>query len=467
MLIISFHSYHYRKRLQALPENDIKYSSRDPHSRPIIYHHSAINDQRQRSNTHNEESPAKRQRPQQKPSFKIFVYELPERFNSNLTHCVQQVDPCYELDNSGMGPVLRQSDHITYRNTHPHSLEVILHHKLLQSEYRTLQPEEADVFYIPFYPAMACACKTYERINLKELHTDLWNYLATMPYFSKAGRPLRPHFMALGTIERYHWSSNCPLLRDADRTNGIIFIGIEREPNNDIRKYFHRENKPIIIAPYPSFGHFDSTYTKSLFEDNKRAVFPEDVSQTTRDVRIFMAASSRKAHDIRVILKRQMNGTSERYSTFSLTASKEQKTAVWFNTPKCRPNIQLPIIDWMRHAIFCLQPPGDSSTRKSFYDAIMAGCIPVTFKPRKGVVKYPFQEELDYGRFTFNIPLDDVLSGNVRVIDRLKEIPNYRIKELQKRLIQVAPHLQYSYPPVAYDSDAVSMIINEMKKIAA
>ncbi|XP_072051955.1 uncharacterized protein [Amphiura filiformis] len=419
-----------RKRLQALPESDIKTS---PHkyrnSLPLSRSDTTLDESL--SEDHKKSSHRK-----SKPSFKIYVYDLPERFHGNLTDCVQQADQCYNLEDSGMGSELRQSDHINYRNTHQHSLEVILHQKLLQSEYRTLNHEEADVFYIPFYPAIACACKTYEGINLKELHTDLWNHLAIMPYFSKAGRPLRPHFMSLGSIEREHWSSNCPLLRDVDRTNGITFIGIQKEPNNDIRKYFHRENKPIIIAPYPSFGHFDSSYTKSLSEGNKRPAYPDDVSQTTRDIRIFMAASSKKAHDIRVILKRQMNGTSQRYSAFSSTASKPHKTAVWYNTPKCSKNIQLPIIDWMRHSIFCLQPPGESPTRKSFYDAIMAGCIPVTFKPRKGIVKYPFQEEIDYGRFTVNIPLDDVLAGSVRVIDKLKDIPNYRIKELQKRLIQ-------------------------------
>lgn len=457
-----------RKRLQALPESDLKTVTRDQYSRPIISH-TGDDIRHNKNNRIISETVQQKdeENPRQKPSFKIYIYDLPARFNSNLTRCVQQADDCYQLDQHGMGPELRHTDHLAYRNTHQHSLEVILHHKLLQSEHRTLNPEEADAFYIPFYPAISCACKVYEHINLKELHTDLWRSLSNMPYYSKSGHPLRPHFMTLGTIERDHWSSNCPLLRDSDRTTGITFIGVEKEINNDIRKYFNRDGKSIIVAPYPSFGHFDSTYTKSLQGGSKRAVFPEDVSQTTRDIRIFMAASSRKGHDIRVILKRKMNGTSQRYSTFSSTASKQQKTAVWLNTPECRKNIELPIVDWMRHSVFCLQPPGISPTRKSFYDAIMAGCIPVTFKPRKGVVRYPFQDELDYGRFTYNIPLDDVLSGSVRVIERLKDIPNYRIKELQKRLVQVAPSLQYSYPPADYDNDAMKMIIDEMKKVSA
>ena len=32
-------------------------------------------------------------------------------------------------------------------------------------------------------------------------------------------------------------------------------------------------------------------------------------------------------------------------------------------------------------AVFCLQPPGDMPTRKSVFDVILSGCIPVLFHP--------------------------------------------------------------------------------------
>lgn len=32
-----------------------------------------------------------------------------------------------------------------------------------------------------------------------------------------------------------------------------------------------------------------------------------------------------------------------------------------------------------RKAIFCPAPPGDSITRKSIFDSLLAGCIPVIF----------------------------------------------------------------------------------------
>ncbi|XP_022092019.1 probable xyloglucan galactosyltransferase GT14 [Acanthaster planci] len=407
---------------------------------------------------------------QQEPRFKIFVYDLPPRFNTNLSACAEtNSDGCYKFDNFGMGPELRRHDHLTYRNTHQLSTEIIIHEKMLRSRYRTLDAVKADAFYVPFYAALACTCKMNADMDMTELYADLWRSLeSASPYFGSSGPPRRPHFMALGKIEREFWTSNCPLLRDTERTGGITFIGVEEEVNEELRKYFKRTNKRMIVAPYPSYGHFDSSYTQSL-GDYSRAAFPSDIEKTTRDVRIFMAVGSRKGHDVRVILKRQMTGTSRRYATFTASSGKQRRYAVWYSTPECRRDMQLPIVDWMRHSVFCLQPPGDSLTRKSFYDAVMAGCIPVTFKPKKrsASVTYPFQDQLDYTRFTVNIPLDDVLSGSVRVMDRLRIIPESRIADMQRRLADAAPKLQYSHPPTSEDGDAFTKIMEQMQRIAA
>ncbi|CAN1816274.1 Probable xyloglucan galactosyltransferase GT11 [Linum perenne] len=42
---------------------------------------------------------------------------------------------------------------------------------------------------------------------------------------------------------------------------------------------------------------------------------------------------------------------------------------------------------------FCLQPPGDSPTRRSIFDSMLAGCIPVFF--------HPFSA---YGQYIWHLP---------------------------------------------------------------
>merc|ERR1711953_1608408 len=36
----------------------------------------------------------------------------------------------------------------------------------------------------------------------------------------------------------------------------------------------------------------------------------------------------------------------------------------------------------MANSTFCLEPPGDSPTRKGFFDALLVGCVPVIFDMR-------------------------------------------------------------------------------------
>ena len=97
------------------------------------------------------------------------------------------------------------------------------------------------------------------------------------------------------------------------------------------------------------------------------------------------------------------------------------------------------------------QPPGDTPSRKSFFDGIVAGCIPVIFNEE---VTYPFDEVFQYN--TFSVYVDDktILSDNQTHIanDILNKIPQLEIMRLQQNLASVARFMQYgSY---GYGDDA-------------
>ncbi len=55
---------------------------------------------------------------------------------------------------------------------------------------------------------------------------------------------------------------------------------------------------------------------------------------------------------------------------------------------------------------------------------------------------------IKYDEITVYIPEQDVLQRNLNVIDHLKAIPRHTIRSMQRRLNQLAVHLQYS----EYDS---------------
>ena len=94
------------------------------------------------------------------------------------------------------------------------------------------------------------------------------------------------------------------------------------------------------------------------------------------------------------------------------------------------------ILQWMQNSVFCLQPAGDSATRKSFYDSVICGCIPVLFEilhmPTR--VTYPFDTKIDYSKFTVMIPANKTFT---EVLDPYRHDTD-TVKQLQKNLARVA-----------------------------
>lgn len=104
-----------------------------------------------------------------------------------------------------------------------------------------------------------------------------------------------------------------------------------------------------------------------------------------------------------------------------------------------------------QHAVFCLNPPGDDSSRKGIFDSMVAGCIPVIFDVSTLFNQYPwhFTEQIALDVSVF-IPGKLVLSGQVNVMKILRSIPKETILRKQQAIAVLAPSLQYSIPPMKY-----------------
>ena len=102
----------------------------------------------------------------------------------------------------------------------------------------------------------------------------------------------------------------------------------------------------------------------------------------------------------------------------------------------------------MSESIFCPSPPGDSPTRRQFYDAILHGCIPVIFRKSYGRL-FPSSPELDVGRYTVYVNENHMIRSTdyqSSLIHRLESIPSAEIKRLQRNLRAVNSRLQWSLP---------------------
>ena len=412
----------------------------------------------------------------QQTPFKIYIYDLPPELNTDLSHCVTKYKSaaCFRADYCGFGPITSTYSGLSIHGTWQFNLEVILHHVLQYSPYRTNNPSEAEVFYVPYYAAHACLCYATNTQALESNIQLLQRYLNKSPYHKDG----LPHLTTIAKIEREHFTATCPLLKALNNTLFRV-IGIEEELSMGVRKAYSKYWKPLIVAPYPSYGHYDNTINGDY------NAYRRNIANRDRTVYIFVAAGERRSNRFRSavldnILSRPhtyrtrfsyeefLYKTSEKDANFTryIETQHGMLEAVWLTTPECRGDHHRYTLNWMQRSIFCLQPPGDSPTRKSFYDAILSGCIPVLFK-QKYPTKYPFQRFLDYQQFTVSVSEDAITRHNIPIAMFLSRLSPSKIKQMQVSMAKVSRYLQYSYPIIADQphNDAVKYLLHEIERL--
>ncbi|CAH2078245.1 unnamed protein product [Thlaspi arvense] len=98
----------------------------------------------------------------------------------------------------------------------------------------------------------------------------------------------------------------------------------------------------------------------------------------------------------------------------------------------------------MLQSSFCLQPPGDTPTRKATFDGIIAGCIPVFFEDQTAKMQYRWHlPEEEFSEFSVTIPKEDVVFRGVRIADVLMSIPKEEVERLRERVIEMMPRVMY------------------------
>ncbi|KAL9325536.1 hypothetical protein ACSQ67_006181 [Phaseolus vulgaris] len=119
----------------------------------------------------------------------------------------------------------------------------------------------------------------------------------------------------------------------------------------------------------------------------------------------------------------------------------------------------------MLQASFCLQPPGDTPTRRSTFDAILAGCIPVFFEELSAKSQYGWHlPENEYEDFSVLIPKEEVVFRGLRILNVLQRIPRAKVRSLRQRVLTLIPNVLYrkhdSSPGLEDKKDAFDLAID-------
>ena len=111
----------------------------------------------------------------------------------------------------------------------------------------------------------------------------------------------------------------------------------------------------------------------------------------------------------------------------------------WYNP--CEDPVK--VMELFQNSIFCLQPSGDSFTRRSTFDSILAGCIPVFFDPISAYAQYLWHLPKNYGNYSVFIPRSDVKEKRVLISERLLAVSKDEVLEMREEVIRLIPRIVY------------------------
>ncbi|KAK1378272.1 putative xyloglucan galactosyltransferase GT19 [Heracleum sosnowskyi] len=368
----------------------------------------------------------------------IYIRKLPSRFNLDLlTNCSEYYtfdNFCPYISNHGLGLKTHNNSHSWFR-TDPRMLELIFHRRILEYQCLTTDPTVATAVFLPYYTGIDSLKYLYgsEQNTSFQHGLDLYHYIRHLdsPEIWERHHG-HDHFLVMA---RPAWDFCQPLSNDPPIW-GTSFLELPEFYNVTALTYESRAYPYQEMAiPYPT-----------SFHPPKLALFDSWVSRVRRSRRdtlmLFAGGGGLSANpNVRRSIRLECenitlsNKTQGRYS--NLCQFVDCSNGICEHDP-------IRFMKPMLQASFCLQPPSDTPTRRSTFDSIIAGCIPVFFEKMSAKAQYGWHlPEDEYEEFSVFIPKDEVVFKGLKILDVLTSIPRAEVRRMREKVLKMLPRVIY------------------------
>ncbi|XP_009789248.1 xyloglucan galactosyltransferase XLT2-like [Nicotiana sylvestris] len=367
------------------------------------------------------------------PLGKVYVYDLPQLFNAELIQNCHElnpwISPCEALSNDGFGgratglsKVVPESLIGSWHWTDQFALELIYHNRMVNYRCRTMEPESATAFYIPLYAGLAVGKYLFKKNSSakdRDMHCELMLIWVQNQTYMKRKNGW-DHFISMGRIswdfrrsKDKDWGSSCiymPGMRNITR------LLIEKNPWD----YFD------IGVPYPTGFHPSTANDITQWQNFVR-------SRERKTLFCFVGATRGLIkNDFRGLLLSHCYSESDSCRVLDCAGS------------KCS-NGTSEILETFLDSDFCLQPRGDSFTRRSIFDCMVAGSIPVFFWKRTAYYQYEWFLPEEPESYSVFIDRYEVKSGSsIKAV--LEKFSKEQVKSMREKVIENIPKIVYAKP---------------------
>ncbi|KGN57302.1 xyloglucan galactosyltransferase XLT2 [Cucumis sativus] len=365
-------------------------------------------------------------------SGRVFVYDLPPFFNKDLLQNCESLDPwtsrCDDVSNGGFGRQATELNGVVPDGLTPawfwseqYMLEPIMHNRILNYKCRTLDPESATAFYIPFYAGLSIGRYLWLNYTTSDRDRDsekLIEWVQNEPYWNRSNGG--DHFITLGRLtwdfKRWgnnQWGSSFAFMLGMKNVARLV---VEREPSDPLD----------IGVPFPTGFHPRS--------DADVLNWQSFVRERNRTNLFCFAGGTRHEieNDFRAFLL-----------SYCANDSGGSCRAVECNGNRCASGDSV-VMETFLDSDFCLQPKGDSYSRKSVFDCMLAGSIPVIFWERTAYGQYEWFLPGEPGSYSVFIDNKEVRNGSASIKGVLEKFSGERVKMMREKVIETIPKIVYA-----------------------
>ncbi|XAR48825.1 hypothetical protein NMG60_11031782, partial [Bertholletia excelsa] len=363
----------------------------------------------------------------------IYVHDLPTKFNSEIIgNCSilikwSETNMCEAVSHMGLGPHVVNSDGVLPGNfwfaTHMFLLEPIFHGRMKRYKCLTNDSSVASAVYVPFYPGLDVGRYLWDfNKTMKDAAgIELFKWLTEKPEWKKMNG--RDHFFVVGrttwdfrrqTDDNSDWGNRLLYLPEV---KNITVLTIEASP------WGYRD----FAIPHPTYFHPSSD--REVFQ------WQEKVRRQKRSHLFSFVGAPRP---------KELDTLRSEIIDQCLAAGQKCKWLDCRSGVKC--NDPIPIMKVFLSSTFCLQPRGDSYTRRSVFDSMVAGCIPVFFETATAYDQFIWHLPEDYTKYSVFIPKNGVKNGTKEIEKVLSGISEDEMVAMRETVVGLIPKITYANP---------------------
>ncbi|CAN1131430.1 Xyloglucan galactosyltransferase MUR3 [Linum perenne] len=361
----------------------------------------------------------------------IYVHDLPSRFNDDMLKECRSLslwtNMCKFTTNAGMGPPLENVEGVFSNTgwyaTNQFAVDVIFSNRMKQYDCLTNDSSLAAAIFVPFYAGFDIARYLWgHNISRRDAASlDLVDWLMKRPEWKIMQG--RDHFLVAGRIT---WDFRRLSEDEGDWGNKLLFLPAARNMSMLVVESSPWNANDFGI-PYPTYFHPAKDAEVFAWQDRMRNL--------ERKYLFSFAGAPRPG-----------NAKSIRGQIIDQCRSSKVGKLLECDFGESKCHSPSSIMQMFQSSLFCLQPQGDSYTRRSAFDSMLAGCIPVFFHPGSAYTQYTWHLPKNYTTYSVFIPEDEIRKRNISIEERLSQIPPEQVQIMRENVIKLIPQLIYADP---------------------